>query len=108
MRAMEEALGMNISCIETKDFDAMEEVCISMLLCGIPNVFPFLDAEEVPKSLELSVSGVIVYILKTSVTFCHVSLSAIVLIIEVVKRKGEYKGYMRYQILDSTNNTHSL
>ena len=26
MRSMEEALGMNISCIETKDFDLMEEV----------------------------------------------------------------------------------
>jgi hypothetical protein len=26
MRAMEEALGMSIACIDTKDFDVMEEV----------------------------------------------------------------------------------
>jgi ATP-dependent RNA helicase DDX19/DBP5 len=29
MRAMEDALGMNITCIETKDFDLMEEVRVA-------------------------------------------------------------------------------
>jgi ATP-dependent RNA helicase DDX19/DBP5 len=28
MRAMEEALGMSIACIDTKDFDVMEEVSV--------------------------------------------------------------------------------
>ena len=44
MRAMEEALGMNISCIETKDFDIMEEVRV-IVVTTVPILkFDYVDA----------------------------------------------------------------